>query len=411
MEIRYSKDWGATVAVFAYLFAYILFPESTGIINVARVFLFLILVLGILSLRTQLRKRDIAYLFWNFMFCALTILSAMWALDKNTAYSGAKTVIWNTLCIGAIYFYCLRNTMFAWKIIEMFPIIPLSWPFIIIVRYGVGTLLDVRSHMYGAMYNRPGITAAWGAIIAYFIFRRRTMEDLEAEKTSHRKWRWIFLLDVFVCILTTSRKALLVIVLGCALYEIISSRNALKILRNIIILCGIVVILWYIVVHVEFLYNLIGRNMEGLLNAFFGSGENLDNSTLGRMNRIVRGISWFRKRMFLGYGTENYSVLSGVYRSGFNGIADNNYIELLVDFGLVGFLLYYGFIARCLIKHIKKMRCKPESFLSVLLLVTLLVSDYGSSNYKSVLAALIIMLCYLFSENNEVNNQVYSTLE
>jgi O-antigen ligase len=288
----------------------------------------------------------------------------------------------------------------------MFPIIPLFWPIIALLLYGNDALLNIRGYAVSMAYNRPGIFSAYGAIIAYLIIRsRQTIATSSRGFNKRIIWVIVFVADIVVCVLTSSRKSLIVIIVGCMVYELLCSRHFLKGIGKIIIGLTFIAIIWDIILHIDFLYDLIGRNMEGLLNGVLGNGESIDSSTYGRMRRIERGFEWFLNRKFLGYGVENYSVLSGMYRTGFDGIADNNFIELLVDFGLVGFLFYYGFVIICLIKNIRKKNMSPFNVLSIILLIALLVSDYGSSNYKSALAFLIIAICSFYAEvtSNDYN--------
>jgi len=74
--------------------------------------------------------------------------------------------------------------------------------------------------------------------------------------------------------------------------------------------------------------------MEDAVDALSGTGG--DGSANVRMSMITEGWKIFKDRILFGYGATNYSVVSR-----FGTYAHNNFIEVLVDFGLVGFVLYY----------------------------------------------------------------------
>jgi O-antigen ligase len=183
---------------------------------------------------------------------------------------------------------------------------------------------------------------------------------------------------------------MVMILIGCIAFEIIRSKNPLKLIRNICIPTLLVACLCIAFLKVDFLNQLFGINFTSMINGLFKTGGSVDSSTFARLNRISRGIDWFSGKPVLGYGVENYSVLSGIYKEGFDGIADNNYIEILVDLGIIGFIVYYSFLIGLFIKGIRKSKDNIIYVVSATLVITLLLSDFGACNYKSAVSMLII---------------------
>lgn len=68
----------------------------------------------------------------------------------------------------------------------------------------------------------------------------------------------------------------------------------------------------------------------------YNSGNVTDWSTAHRMMMIEDGLQFFTERPILGYGTDCYQFISQ-----FNTYSHNNFIELLVNNGIVGFIAYY----------------------------------------------------------------------
>lgn len=395
MTVRNSRDLLAIIIISVYLFVYILVPTTNVITNICRIVLFL--VLGLLSIGQKTYKKQYLFLIWYTVFCCLCFLSINWALDKRIAFEGSKTILWNLLCIGMISFYMRNKAKLALAILKIITVIPVVWPFEVMLNYGASQLLNVRDVMIGAEYNKAAMFAAFGAIIAYFIVRNRTVLDFMNVKNKYC-YILILILDVMVCVLSTSRKSIVVTISVIILYEILNSKDIIKLMRNIFWGLLLLVFLFLILTKINILYELVGKNLISMINGIFNISNVIDSSTHARMGRISRGIMWFKESKLLGYGTENYSVLSGMYKAGFDGIADNNYIELLVDFGVVGFIIYYLYIFRCIVKSLKNFRNSSLYMLSLLILISILIFDYGASNYKSAGIFLMFAICSCFIE-------------
>lgn len=62
--------------------------------------------------------------------------------------------------------------------------------------------------------------------------------------------------------------------------------------------------------------------------------------------------------------------------------AHNNFVEILVNFGIVGFLLFYWLYAVIILVGLRKMSSMvPTQAMLLALLVTLLLMEYGQVDY------------------------------
>ncbi len=152
--------------------------------------------------------------------------------------------------------------------------------------------------------------------------------------------------------------------------------------------------LFYIIFEYKPIYDIIGFRFEGLINAITGHGK-IDLSTLRRERMIEFGWSVFKEKPLLGYGLDNFKVLYYISGGSYN-YAHNNYIELLVDFGILGFSLYYGYILYLLyqLKKIKRDSLGIRDFL-IATLIVFLVNDYGAVTYNLIQ----IQLFYAFASS------------
>lgn len=134
----------------------------------------------------------------------------------------------------------------------------------------------------------------------------------------------------------------------------------------------------------------VGKMLKFLADT---SNSQIDYSAYVRLGLIKDGIHMFLDRPVMGWGiASGYALLGGGYGMYFH----NNYIQLLVESGIMGVLLYYGPVVFVLYR-ICKAHGKDYDILAAALLVMLLVGDFMNSTYYHkityVLFAIILSIC------------------
>lgn len=128
-----------------------------------------------------------------------------------------------------------------------------------------------------------------------------------------------------------SRKALLMVCIGL-LIMVFKKYGWRKLYKFIAI--GVVLIVVLTMVMKLPMFENITERMEGIKSLV--KGEVGDASAETRMEMIKDGWNVFKDRIVIGFGANNYKNVTR-----FRTYSHNNFIEVLVDFGLVGFALYY----------------------------------------------------------------------
>ena len=144
--------------------------------------------------------------------------------------------------------------------------------------------------------------------------------------------------------------------------------------------------------EVPFFYSLIGWRMEGLTNLFEGNGV-VDSSANIRNDFIYDAIEQWKKSPIIGYGIDCYKAVNTVRA---NYYAHNNFVEILADLGIIGFLVYYGGHVFCFknlstIKHNSNLK-----WLFISLLIIIVISDYGTVSYANLLNDISLMLMFAY---------------
>ena len=201
----------------------------------------------------------------------------------------------------------------------------------------------------------------------------------------------VIILLAYISLFTGSRKTLFIMMAGISSYYLLTSRN-----NKIVVLSGLsgfIFILYYSILNVPEMYNVLGVRVQGLIAMILGTGS-VDSSTETRMRLIDYGINWFWQNPLIGHGMNNYRTLL-IDITGENTYSHNNYIELLVGVGIIGTAIYY-YIYFYIIKHLYKAVRKKETIAALffVLVILLMAIEYGLVSYYENLMQLIICLGY-----------------
>ena len=146
-------------------------------------------------------------------------------------------------------------------------------------------------------------------------------------------------------LLTGSRKGLLTLLVFIFFYVMLKSGTLEKRIKGILLTAVLAIAAYFLIMRVEVLYNIIGSRMEVLIKGLLDDeGFQNRSSAFFRSNMISYGMDFFRQRPLIGWGLDSYSQMS-VYST----YSHNNFVELLVSDGILGFAVYYGALAYNLI--------------------------------------------------------------
>lgn len=198
----------------------------------------------------------------------------------------------------------------------------------------------------------------------------------------------IFVSQEFALALAGGRKFfILPILLLAGQYVLQQGRGGRKhvIVRGLVAV-ALLVLVGYLVINVPLLYNAIGYRFEGFIDGVTGKGA-YDASSEIRFNMVRDALGFWESRPLFGYGVDSFKSISiyGTY-------SHNNYAELLCDVGFIGAAIYYFYVVITLreSRRIKSRGAKKTFWL--LLLVCMLVFEYGAVSYSSMLSQLVLLM-------------------
>lgn len=142
---------------------------------------------------------------------------------------------------------------------------------------------------------------------------------------------------IVLALISGSRKCFISLILyfvAFLLYEH-PPKNIVRFVTRMFAVLFVVAGIYLLVMNIGVLYQTVGVRIESLF-AFLGGDIEADGSVETRMMMAETAYKMFQKKPVLGFGLNTFSKIAG-----FGAYAHNNYIELLANIGLVGFLIYY----------------------------------------------------------------------
>lgn len=152
--------------------------------------------------------------------------------------------------------------------------------------------------------------------------------------------------------------------------------------------------IYLIMMKIPFMYDLVGFRFEGLFDFLSGGSSTVGSDKL-RAKMVEIGLKKWLDSPFIGYGIDTFKYYNRRMTGHFY-YAHNNYVELLYDLGIVGFLAYYGYIAY-MIKKLIKMKKESDKYraFGIGIVFLLLFYDLGGISYYATFMLLVLSLAFI----------------
>lgn len=340
----------------------------------------------------DLKFRD--YSWWMLGILVLSGISFIYTINLSDSITMFKSLI-----VVFISFFMIRNYMTdAEKINDVLNIYVIAIAInmvYLITNIDLSLLGEVQlgtQVIEGWNGNSIGLMASTGAVLCMYMFVKN--------KNILPKIMYVLLIAFFayIFIYTGSRKSILMFLMCVIIMLFIS--NPRKVIRNLLVSVIILTISYNLIMNVESVYNVLGVRLEGLFAGFTGEGE-VDSSTLLRQEYIENGWEWIKESPFIGYGLDGYRSLNGP-ETGHYTYSHNNFIEIAINWGIIGFVYYYSIFVYGLKKLLKycKSNLLVACVLSLFIVHTIL--HYGMVTYYEIFQNLILcLICSLASVERE----------
>ena len=335
-----------------------------------------------------------------FIFCVFSLLSSFWALSPSLAIQAGKHLIYTLYCIFALSLYysnrhsidsLLKSLMFCGYILLI----------IVFILYGsnfIGAMLRMGARMRTDYINpnTVGVYVSNSILInIYYIIYKKEI----------RIWS-LFLLPAFLIIaFAGSKKSVLILIIGMLMLielYILRKEDTSKRIVKTFALIGVILLLLFLLSSLP-MFALLVKRITILFDTFSGKVSN--GSTAERLEMIQYGFLLFKEHFLVGIDMNN----SWVYKYGM--YLHNNYIELLADGGIIGFICYYIIYIHVLFLLIKNQdKYNDEYCICIVSIITNMIIELGMIQYDSKTIYVYFLMYYIEARILRLNkhNRMFS---
>ncbi len=283
--------------------------------------------------------------------------------------NGAIFIALKEIVISPKYFQYIRNAILTSSIFSLFVL-----AFFEISNLGVG---GVR--IGDSLSGNVNVAGANFGILSIFM-----VYICEKQK---KIFNWIILAFVVGVMLLTGSKMTLIILALDLVYFFINSKNKGV---TLLLVIGAGIILLFLVFSVPVFYNVIGYRVEDMMYQLFGIGPgHASNSTNVRKIMLMEGFTFMWDHPIFGGGEKYFGSLTSTVYS----YSHCNYTELLCNFGIVGFAVYYVPLFNNLYMLVKNQHIYKELLqLGTVLLVSRLLLDWMQVTHSEPCVGYIPMI-------------------
>ena len=336
---------------------------------------------------------DKAYVIWVASFMFFFSLSVLWSIKIKTSVFVlvVRLIPLLLLTFATMKYICsqrrLNNVLFAVFLCSFFMILAIIPNFDeVMMGLRLGNALNEEADgekIWNS--NTIAITLCFALYAGWIFFMNKN-------KGFGLKLLYIITAIVFLffILVSGSRKSLLMIAIPMMYF--LYKKYKRNFLIYMIVSFFALAFVYYLVMRVELFYSILGSRIEAamlILSGDYTSGE-VDDS---RYYLAMYGLEWAQDNPILGVGINCYRVLSNATLkfSGYNFYAHNNYIELLVDVGIVGLIIYYSGLFYLLRKSLKR-NDQVGSWVFILLVVTFVLDMFHVAYYEINNHLLLVIL-------------------
>lgn len=352
----------------------------------AALFIFAVSVGLLILFKTSIYERKKSHLSaFNLYFISYAgfLIYTYWHMNYSGMvinYSVASKMF-GTICLNGVFYYLVYKYCIVKNDIKGVLQIYLMAYTVILLYFLLKVNVNIFSGRLGTVIGINSNSIALCCINCALIL----LYDY-AEK---RKSKNIILIAVmiFFILISGSRKGILGVAVGFILYACLG--GGIRRIKNFIIAAATIVILYFLIMNVDVIYNIIGVRLEELLSFFVG-GDTEEASLYVRNQYNNLGWSYVSENPWYGYGLDCFKEIKGAYST----YSHNNYLELMFSVGTIGTALYYFGYIYILFGHIKMLiKYKAvESKLFIVIIVTQMILEYAFVSYFSRQSIVLIVM-------------------
>lgn len=375
------------VVICIYICVLLAFRDYTKMIIISSLIVFCYILIKNISLK--MNKFFIEYIFYKLLFIFLCILSSLWSINPFTIELSISMCFRLMTNLSILLYIKNENKFVKFVKFIIYGSMILCVRILIVVPYsafGKKRIGNYLAYDIENSYGNTGITYVLGVASALLIINKDTII-----KNKKLKYFLIIIFSIF-SLISGSKKQIFILLITIGAKLILKSKSFKQLLKNIILMLGIFGIIFYLVYKIPILYDAIGYRMETFINSMCTNKiEVEDLSTMTRKQFIKEAYNIFIKNPIIGVGIDSFKYYNSVQFTW----AENNFLELLADLGVLGMVIYYlphlKITKSLLIQYKRKNKFFEMNFILFLILIFI---DLTMVSYNGLHLQLYLALLY-----------------
>ncbi len=337
---------------------------------------------------------------WVFITYSFFCVSLLWAGDKTFPNPLKYLIYIFPICLLMLYaFENLQDIEQLMRILRFAVLFTGVYVILLVDRSQLGEARIGAALEETMNSNDIGMKMCIGLPLAfYFLGRSKKLLSKLFNLSS-------VILFLFVIFYSGSRNALLTMLATCVCYLLVRARGLKKfwaVIGSVLLLVGV----YIFIMNYPPVYNVLGIRVEAMINGLLGNSS--EGSFDWRNLMVSEGLRYFRESPIVGQGIDNFRYLFGA-QYGYQTYAHNNYVEILADVGLAGFLLYYSiyfYVLKGLWKYAVGQR-EPMAICVFVMNIAILISHLSGVLYDSweVNTLLVFGALYISIKKGKTENE------
>lgn len=199
----------------------------------------------------------------------------------------------------------------------------------------------------------------------------------------------VSIIGFVVGLMSGSRKVLVMLFIGIFIIMLVKKRDSKNVIKQALVLmaAGLVFYIAYYVISENEIFSVVSERFTALIDGLLGKGE-LDYSSNMRFKMMEIGFEAFLEKPILGNGVYSSYAYFGTY-------SHNNFVEILMNTGIAGFIIFYMPYYKNLKAFIKTDKKDNMYGIMLFLILWILFGGFGMityySKYEMVLMAVVTM--------------------
>ena len=347
--------------------------------------------------RKALRKNG--YVLWLLLATIFVTIASFWSGNLRASLNKAL-IMWMAI-VGqiAIILWVQNEASRLKKIIDVSLIITVIVFFrvILITPFSAYGYQNLFSEITGFDKNAFAMLGAFLSISAFYLFY------CSKKKAYLLLWCIMFAM----AIVGASRKGALIAVVAVPMIVFFKNGSVKKVLYVILFILLFIAGV-YLVMTNSYLYELVGERLYALYLSVIGKNTS-DGSLIERELMRNMAMELFDRKKILGWGTDGFAIQCQGYLGKYV-YSHCNYTEMLCNFGLIGFCIYYFYPFIFTVNTLKGVLKHNISYIyAFTVFIIFIVFEYGFVSYYAPVYYLMKTLAVLAFVCEKTGENIYES--